>query len=88
MSQSQSRENVFSERSDLTLETIILARQLKALLDANLHKRRIKSTSRKVIDIVCRLYSDTTSKSVFEKMKNKIRTSKELDDSQEQFSFD
>ncbi len=91
MFQSQSREisaTVFSERSNLTLETITLARQLKALLDANLHKRRVKSTSREILEIVCRLYSDITSKSVFEKTKNKIKASKELDHSQEQFLFD
>jgi viroplasmin and RNaseH domain-containing protein len=88
MFQSQSRENLFSKRSNLIFETIILARQLKVLLDANLHKRRVKSTSREILEIVCRLYFDITSKSVFEKTKDKIRASKELDHSQEQFSFD
>jgi hypothetical protein len=88
MSQSQSRENVFSERSNLIFETIILARQLKVLLNTSLHRRRVKSTFREILEIVCRLYSDITSKSAFEKTKDKIRASKEFDHSQKQFSFD
>jgi hypothetical protein len=86
MSQNWSKKNFSSERSDLIFETVILARQLKALSDANLHRRRVKSTSRETLEIVCLLYSDITSKSIFEKTKDKIRSSRELEDNQEQFS--
>jgi hypothetical protein len=61
MFQNQSKKNVFLKRSDLTFEAIILARQLKTLLNSNLHRRRVKSTSREILEIVCRLYFDITS---------------------------
>lgn len=80
MSRKQSKKLVFSDRSVLSSQIIELAKQLKASLNAKLHKRRIKSVAREIIEIVNQLFLDNDLTSDLEKTKDKIRVSKREDD--------
>ncbi len=80
MSQNRSIENFFSK-------TIVLARQLKTLSNTDLHKRRIKSNVRNILENICRLCSNENLSQFIKETKDKIRATKALKD-QQSFSFD
>jgi hypothetical protein len=70
-------ETLISDIQTVSNEILQLARQLKALSDADLHKRRIKSTIRDLIDTISELFLITdvihTSNDIKEKTKAATR---------------
>jgi hypothetical protein len=74
----------FPDPPDLPSEVIALGRQLKAVLNAGLHKRRIKPDTRNAIEAVCYFYPEINPAPVL-RQKGKTRATKSLEDSHEQF---
>jgi hypothetical protein len=87
MSNSQLENSIFSNQSLLSNESIQIAKQLKALFEIDLHKRRIKSEIREILEIISHLYSEDSVSFFDTTIKEKIRTIKIAFANSQQNSF-
>jgi hypothetical protein len=77
-----------SDQPGIPSEVVALARQIKALSETGLHKRRIKPIVRIIFEAISHLYSDENLRQVVEKSKGKTRAISVVEDTSQNFSLD